>query len=349
MRFSTQLSLAALVALASSTAIHIGRRDTPLSVKLTASGNTEVKVAVTNTGASDLNLLSKGTFLDEKAPVEKVKIYTAKAQVPFEGIRMRVKTSGLTEDAFMALAAGETKEITVETASLHTLSQGGVFDVFASGAIPFAKAGSTELAGSLAYASNKLTMNVNGALAAKVSKAIVKRTTIDSDCTGDYLTTVQNALSNCASLASAAASAADAGTDITTYFTSSSESSIVSARLSAVANECSSTSGGATTTHCTDTYSGCSDGVLAYTVPSANDIIYCDLFFTDLPDVSSTCHAQDQATTVIHENTHAPGVYSPGTEDYGYGYSAATALSEDEEVNNADSYALYSNAIYVGC
>lgn len=41
--------------------------------------------------------------------------------------------------------------------------------------------------------------------------------------------------------------------------------------------------------------------------------------------------------------THAPGVYSPGTEDNGYGYDAATALSSSQAVNNADSYALYAN------
>jgi deuterolysin len=55
------------------------------------------------------------------------------------------------------------------------------------------------------------------------------------------------------------------------------------------------------------------------------------------------CHAQDQATTTLHEFTHAPGVYSPGTEDNGYGYDAATALSADAALNNADSYALYAN------
>lgn len=35
--------------------------------------------------------------------------------------------------------------------------------------------------------------------------------------------------------------------------------------------------------------------------------------------------------------------YSPGTEDNGYGYSAATALSSSAAVLNADSYALYAN------
>lgn len=53
--------------------------------------------------------------------------------------------------------------------------------------------------------------------------------------------------------------------------------------------------------------------------------------------------AQDQATTVLHEFTHAPGVYAPGTDDHGYGYAASTALSASAALNNADSYALYAN------
>ena len=43
---------------------------------------------------------------------------------------------------------------------------------------------------------------------------------------------------------------------------------------------------------------------------------------------------------------HAPGVFSPGTEDLGYGYQAATALSASQALDNADSYALFSNGTY---
>jgi hypothetical protein len=83
--------------------------------------------------------------------------------------------------------------------------------------------------------------------------------------------------------------------------------------------------------------------VLAYTLPSQNVIAYCNIFFTALPALSGTCHAQDQATTILHEETHAPAVYSPGTQDNGYGYTAATSLSSSQAVANADSYALYAN------
>lgn len=72
-------------------------------------------------------------------------------------------------------------------------------------------------------------------------------------------------------------------------------------------------------------------------------IVNCPLYYSALPALSRTCHAQDQATTTLHEMTHAPGVYSPYAIDNGYGYTAATALTSARAVLNADSYALYAN------
>ncbi|KAF2133668.1 neutral protease 2-like protein [Dothidotthia symphoricarpi CBS 119687] len=352
MKFISQLSVAALASYASAASVDVNKRETPLSVQLTAAGNSAVKVTLTNSGEKNLNLLSKGTFLDEQLPVEKVSVYSAggSAKVPFEGIKVRLLTSGLSADDFLSLAAGETKELTVETAALHTLDAGGDFDIFAKGLLPFAEEGSTELAGSFNYESNKLAMSIDGAQAAQVAKALTKRTVIGSSCTGTRLSTVRTALSNCARLATSAATAATAGTKLTTYFksTTTATRNTVAARLRAVSTDCGGTSS-RTSTNCNDPYGGCASNVLAYTVPSANFITYCPIFFSDLPALSSTCHGQDQATTVLHEETHAPGVYSPGTDDLGYGYAAATRLSTANALNNADSFALYANAVYLNC
>lgn len=257
-------------------------------------------------------------------------------------------TTGLSTDDFVTLGAGESKELTVEAAALHTLSDGGDFDVFAKGLLPYAEEGSTDLAGTYNYESNKLTLSVDGAIAATVSKAVVRRTVVGSSCTGTKLSAINTALSNCASLASAAATAATAGTKLTEYFKSSSASTVseVSGRLSAISTDCGGTAR-TTSTNCNDPYGGCSSNVLAYTVPSLNFLTYCDLFFDELPALSSTCHGQDQATTVLHEEAHAPGVYSPGTDDLGYGYAAATALTTSQALNNADSFALYANGEFL--
>jgi deuterolysin len=268
-------------------------------------------------------------------------------KVDFEGIKIRLLTTGLSSEDFTSLAVGETKTVTVETAALHSLNEGGDFDVYAEGLIPYAEADSTELSGSYSYSSNKLTMTVDGAIAATVEKALAKRTVIGSSCTGTKLSTIRTALSNCQRLASSAASAASAGTKLSTYYksTTTSTKNTVNARLTAVARDCGGT-GSATTTNCNDPYGGCSSNVLAYTVPSANFITYCPLFFSALPALASSCHQQDQATTVLHEETHAPGVYSPGTDDLAYGYNAAIQLSTSQALNNADTYALYANGMF---
>lgn len=77
MKFSHQLCLATLASYAAAVSIDINKRATPLSVELKSSGNSEVKITVTNNGDKAVNLLSKGTFLDEQIPVEKVTMYTA--------------------------------------------------------------------------------------------------------------------------------------------------------------------------------------------------------------------------------------------------------------------------------
>ena len=348
MKTAIQFSLVALAAFARATVIH--RRVPGLEVSLASESNTVVKATLTNTGTEALNLLNKGTFLDSAA-VEKVSVVSANAPVAFEGIRYRVLTSNLSEDAFTALGAGETKEVTFDVARTHDVTNGGAFSLIATGAIPFAKAGSTELTGdALAFQSNELSIDVDGAQAATVARPFSKankRSDLESDCTGSNLSATRNALKNCVTLASNAATAATSGSasKFQEYFktTSSSTRQTVANRLNAVSRECSSSTSGATDYYCADVYGDCSSNVLAYTVPSQNVVVNCPLYFSALPLLTSTCHAQDQTTTTIHEFTHAPGVYSPGTQDLGYGYAAATALSANSALNNADTYALYSN------
>lgn len=77
MKVSSQFAVVALASLATAASVDVHKRETPLSVKLAASGNSEVKVTLTNNGEKTLNLLSKGTFLDEELPVEKVQMYAA--------------------------------------------------------------------------------------------------------------------------------------------------------------------------------------------------------------------------------------------------------------------------------
>ncbi|PVH77722.1 neutral protease 2-like protein [Cadophora sp. DSE1049] len=353
------VTLSILSAFGEAAVIENGKRELGLEVTLAPAGNAaEVIATVKNVGVQDLNLLTPGTFLDT-APVQKLSVVDeADAPVPFTGIFRRMQSSELAPEYFKFLKAGEEFTTTINTAEVHDLQTSGTYTFSAEGAMRFAIGESTELSGeAVSFKSNTLKMDVDGAAAALVPRAIGmtldKRTVLQSGCSSAQSTSTRNALTNCAALARAAASAATSGsaTKFSEYFktTATTTRSTVSARLSAVARECASTSSGATDYYCTDVYGYCETNVLAYTIPSQNVIVNCPIYYSALPALTTTCHRQDQATTTLHEMTHAPGTYSPGTVDNGYGYAAATALTSARAVANADSYALYANAIYVGC
>jgi deuterolysin len=76
-------------------------------------------------------------------------------------------------------------------------------------------------------------------------------------------------------------------------------------------------------------------------------IVLCPYWF-QFPATGSTCHIADQPYVIIHEATHLTAV--KGTDDVCYGYDGCvTAISASQELNNADTYALYANAIQVKC
>ncbi|KAI1132829.1 neutral protease 2-like protein [Nemania abortiva] len=335
--------LATLVSAAS-----MGKRASPLDVQIEQVGNSGLKAVITNTGAEDLKVLKTGTILDS-APVEKVQVFQGNSKLDFQGIRLRISNAGFDEEAFQTIAAGQAIEVSFDVAELHDLAASGAYDFVASGVLSYAAADSTEIAGAVPYSSNTLTAEVNGAEAAQVRSAFLnKRTAVQSDCTGTKLTSTRNAVTACRSFAAAASSAALSNTaKVNEYFKSTSVGSRVASVFAKVITECGSTTGGSSRTYCSDVYGACSSNVLAYTLPSASYIVNCPLYFSALPATTNTCHAQDQATTTLHEVTHLTQV--AGTDDLGYGYAAATRLTSAQALNNADSYALFANAIHVGC
>jgi deuterolysin len=71
--------LIAFLALSSCTiaaSVNLFQTEDPISVQLTTLENTVVKVIITNTGDTTLNLLSTGTLLDDTLPVERVTLYS---------------------------------------------------------------------------------------------------------------------------------------------------------------------------------------------------------------------------------------------------------------------------------
>lgn len=365
----TQLSLA-LAVLSSVAASPLSRRndtvESPLEVTIVPIGNAVFSANVTNTGSTDLNLFTYGTLFDS-SPVEKLNIYSvsdARAdsldyvhanRIPFTGILRTIVRTNLSAEAFIPLAAGATYETTIDSASVHDFDS-DTYAFVAEGAIPYGPIGTTDFPTvAHSYRSNLVTVPVDGPAARKAKRelGLEARANVQADCTGTNLAAMNTALANCAKLAAAAATAAASGsaTRFNEYFktTDATVRATVSARLTAVANECSSANSGSVLYYCIDPQTYCNDNVAAYTLASSGTVVNCPAYYTALPALTDVCHNQDEATTTIHEFTHVPAVYSPSTKDNGYGYAAATALTSELAVLNADSYALFANAVLLDC
>ncbi|KAL8670700.1 MAG: hypothetical protein Q9168_004770 [Polycauliona sp. 1 TL-2023] len=195
----------ATLPLVSSVAIDLGKRASDVVVTLSSEGGTIIKASIKNNAKETLKFLKSGTFLDS-AP--------AGAPVIFKGILTRIRTAELTEDTFASLALGATLENTFELAAVTDLSAGGAFEVVAEGAVPLGSAGSTELSGrQVSFRSNKLSITVDGAAAARVAPAIhlLDERTLVTSCSGTQGTVLRTALTNSQRLATSAANAAQSG------------------------------------------------------------------------------------------------------------------------------------------
>ncbi|KAH8177827.1 deuterolysin metalloprotease (M35) family protein [Sarocladium implicatum] len=327
------------------------RSSSPLDVKLELQGNSEVKAVVTNQGERDLKVLRLGTLLDS-TPVEKVAVLSARGQVPFGGIKLRLIDSSLPDDAFEAIPAGGSLSVTFDLAEVYDLSDGGPFNITSSGALSYAEVGSNELTGSAPYSSNVLQASIDGILAASVRVSFLSKRVHNQDCKGERLEVTKTALGDCESMSRAASEVAMSGSSskMREYFKSSSLTTrlTVARTLNRVADECSTLDGGVSDYYCSDPYGFCSEKVLAYTLASENYTAYCDLYFSRLRAVATVCHGQDQGSTNIHEMTHLKQI--KGTSDYGgYGYKHVQSLSREQNLNHADTYALFAQSIAFGC
>ncbi|ROT40802.1 metallo proteinase [Sodiomyces alkalinus F11] len=354
MKFLASVSF--LAALASAAVVDITRRETesPLEVKIELSGNSAVRASITNTGSSAIKVLKTGSILDT-VEVEKSQVFLGNEKIAFDGVRLMVDTAALTEESFRLISAGETVEVEWDVAIGHDLSAGGDFDFTTAGALSYAEEDSTEIAGVVPYSSNVLHAHVDGEAAAMVRREfhdmLEKRFAVQSDCSGTQRTATVNAISACRSLAVTAASWASSGSaaKMNEFFKSSTSAtrSTVVGVFNRIASECGSTTSGARQ-HCRDIYPGgaCSNGVVAYAVPAQNYVVNCPYYFT-FPARSGSCYGISHASTTLHEATHLRHV--AGTTDYCYGYSCVQRLSTAQNLNNADTYALYAQSIYAGC
>ncbi|CZT25770.1 related to Neutral protease 2 homolog SNOG_10522 [Ramularia collo-cygni] len=331
------------------------RRNTPLQIKLTPLSNSKVKASMTNMGSEGFNLFYTGSFLDSEAPIDRLIVHGTATRARFMGLLVQVSMKDPIETQFLPILPGQTIDTIIDMAELYDMEVSDRYTIQARGSLPFAELGSTRLTGlSLPYASNVISMDVDGAEAAKVPYAVLnlRQKRAELECSSERNAILKQARESCAMLAGNAAKAAQSGRLMQEYFKSTSDSVVsqVVQRFNAVAEECASNSAPSkSSVSCTDVNELCSKpGYIAYTNPSSNVITYCDIFYEGLGALTGQCGVQDQANTVVHETTHCPDVFSPYTLDYAYG-PAVTNLNSDQAVLNADTYRMYAGAIFGNC
>ncbi|KAB2574621.1 Neutral protease 2-like protein [Lasiodiplodia theobromae] len=104
--------------------------------------------------------------------------------------------------------------------------------------------------------------------------------------------------------------------------------------------------------HCEDVLGFCKidngDWSAAYAFDAYHIVCLCDVAF-DLPSLTQTCHDLDLTGDMIHELSHLSRVFNPDTHDYATGWPNAANLPVDMAAENADTYRLYAQAVYLGC
>ncbi|KAJ4418545.1 hypothetical protein N0V82_005525 [Gnomoniopsis sp. IMI 355080] len=339
--------LGAFAALASAAPYANNRRSTGIELKLSQESPTDIKASVSNTGAEAVRLFIDGTILDTSGPVQRLDVFLDDKAVEYLGVIVDYLTSDLTEDSFITLQPGESADKIVNLPSLYSLT-GGEYTVSLTNTFEFAAVDSTQLAGVYEFQSNTLSFTIDADTAAAVPKALEKRVEVVS-CSGTQGTALRSAIAATNRLATGAATAAASGsaTKFQEYFrtTAASTRTNVASRFRTFASEAASTSSGQITYSCTDFAGICGQGnIIAYAQPSTGQMANCPLFYR-LPAVSGGCDEQSQASTVLHEFTHILA----NTEDWAYGYSASTSLTAARAYTNADTYALYADAVANGC
>ncbi|KAH8878769.1 deuterolysin metalloprotease [Thozetella sp. PMI_491] len=329
----------------------------PLSVEITGASNHVAEVVVTNTGSETLQVFKGNTVFSEHATKDLLVADESGELLPFAGVYVNYKRTGLGQEAFQTIQPGESVTTSVNAAKTYRL--GGVASAkvtalqgfkYATGAVAPTSVGGLAVCDDVSSNTLAITPDQSTAAADHISKRsatssrINKRSVTYNSCSSSQTSSLKTSVADAISMSTAAYTAAGSALYyFTTWFKSTSE-------ISKVQSIYNSVKGVQTTSpaiYCTDVYGDCSDGTaLLYTVPDDNVIVPCpNNGFWSFPEYASTCADDDydRAGSILHEMTH---LY--GTDDWAYGPDAAKLLSAAHAANNADTYEMYAGSVRLG-
>ncbi|KAG8828449.1 hypothetical protein FRC19_006547 [Serendipita sp. 401] len=356
-----QAALVSLVAFSSLAATTPLKRAPNLVVSLsTTSPAIESLDGLTLTAKSDqdIKVLKFGTVIDSKLPTNSFLVSRGTQAVPFTGVQVQLSMSDLTADSFVVIPAKGS--VTATHTNVGALYK---FDKFGIGTFTFTPKEEFQVAGAESIVSNiadtlrvtSIVPSVDIHIGSDVSRRelieapeLEKRARV-SCSTSSYASFISASYTEGKALASLAANyISSRGTSdslFRAYFGASTSSKPLSV-FTAVANESSSSR----TLSCTDPYSVCGNGVIAYTLTSTTNIYYCSIFYSEVTTSrlcsGTTVNSRNiRGGTTLHELTHALS----GTTDVGYGcpYDQSLAASSASRAqSNADNYNCFATQVY---
>ncbi|KAM0275935.1 hypothetical protein ACHAQH_007277 [Verticillium albo-atrum] len=346
---------------------HFVSRRTPsqgqVEVKLSSAESAPLVIEATikNTGSEELAFLKAGTIFGstrvQLLDAERIAADGSREVATFQGIVASVDYQALASENYEVVKPGSTIARKIDAIALYEL-KAGTYEFSATGFFAAQPDSASLPTSSVAFKSNTLTVTVDEAVASLSRVVSLQQRALlqeDSCKNSTQRQLMLDALTNCKPLAEAGAAEARDVTSLrfVEYFRSNASDSrkMVADRLDAVAKECGTSDSGGVRVYCSEPFdwTECSTPLVGYTWPLNNWIIMCPMFFDTRPPVPQECHRQDHATTMIHEMTHNPAVYEVETQDAAYSYANITQLDPDMALYNADTYSLFTNAIYLDC
>ena len=216
-------------------------------------------------------------------------------------------------------------------------------DLVSRGTLLYVASGSS-VANKIPFASNILTVNIDGA--GVVATPWKSDFWLQDDCSADQIKTLEQARVLCYDRAWSAYDASHPDTanhaKMMEFFKDDSHDirTKVSDGFYDIGMECDSLHDGFTKQYCNDS-SDCPPGVQATTHVSSEELVvrYCPNYFdasykTDNP----TCHEADKTLVMMHELAHAMMF----VDDVAYEYDNFVKLNSTDNLNNADTYAFFA-------
>lgn len=357
----TILALSMSVAALSTPVRSLHDSSPDIRVLISQSGSTRIKATMTNHGEKGYNILSSGSFLDDR-PVDKAIVTIDGAKVPSVGIEVLHTKANIDPALFIALDAGQTHEVEfdlTETYPLHESSH-GLHNIVSQGRLHYADFNSTQLLGQFPFSSNQISVDIDLREAAAKFETYNKRSDLSeravidrAHCSSTQGAEITAALRSCSRQASAAAIAARSGTGrlYEKWFTDRSRAGAVANGFNWVASECANNGDNRFTIYCRDPGTGnpcATEGTLAFVRRAQNEMVLCGLFFQD-PETTTDCRniGFSRAGTLIHEFMHLQP--TNGCADISGTPGGSQGLDASRKWLNCESYTLFAGELAANC